>query len=273
MLPNDGKLRPIDWYQKTYIKISWNYPFKKWYLHWLCIPWHTAIKDHRDNHGPQDQQSSDIILIIWRVILKWSTANLLMLKGQCHSVEFAKILEFFKMHAVSLIPHAWCMQCHWYRMHGVIDTACTKIFSNNLKSCAKQGCYEKKCMRCQWHRMHDVSSVLTPHTKYDTACTIDERFERPWQPLNGISIKNIQYSIGQKTCADKKLARIFLSPWQNMKSKYFVLHFLPKLSYDILFSRGYCKNRFFKHSSIFSFANITSIFASWIQFTEIALRH
>jgi hypothetical protein len=25
----------------------------------------------------------------------------------------------------------------------------------------------------------------------DTACTIDERFERPWQPLNGISIKNI----------------------------------------------------------------------------------
>jgi hypothetical protein len=27
---------------------------------------------------------------------------------------------------------------------------------------------------CQWH-----------------ACTIDERFERPWQPLKGISIKNI----------------------------------------------------------------------------------
>jgi hypothetical protein len=26
-----------------------------------------------------------------------------------------------------LIPHAWCMRCHWYRMHGaciVIDTAC-----------------------------------------------------------------------------------------------------------------------------------------------------
>jgi hypothetical protein len=23
------------------------------------------------------------------------------------------------------------------------------------------------------------------------ACTIDERFERPWQPLKGISIKNI----------------------------------------------------------------------------------
>jgi hypothetical protein len=27
--------------------------------------------------------------------------------------------------------------------------------------------------------------------KYDTACTIDERFEWPWQPLMGISIKNI----------------------------------------------------------------------------------
>jgi hypothetical protein len=32
---------------------------------------------------------------------------------------------------------------------------------------------------------------LTPHAKYDTACTIDERCERPWQPLKGISIKNI----------------------------------------------------------------------------------
>jgi hypothetical protein len=38
-------------------------------------------------------------------------------------------------------------------------------------------------------KMHAVS--LTPHAKYDTACTIDERFERPWQPLKGISIKNI----------------------------------------------------------------------------------
>jgi hypothetical protein len=37
--------------------------------------------------------------------------------------------------------------------------------------------------------MHAVS--LTPHAKYDTTCTIDERFERPWQPLKGISIKNI----------------------------------------------------------------------------------
>jgi hypothetical protein len=37
--------------------------------------------------------------------------------------------------------------------------------------------------------VHEVSS--TPHPKYDTACTIDERFERPWQPLKGIYIKNI----------------------------------------------------------------------------------
>jgi hypothetical protein len=37
--------------------------------------------------------------------------------------------------------------------------------------------------------MHAVS--LTPHAKYDIACTIDERFERPWQPLKGISINNI----------------------------------------------------------------------------------
>jgi hypothetical protein len=32
---------------------------------------------------------------------------------------------------------------------------------------------------------------LTPHAKYDTACTINKRFERPWQPLKGISIKNV----------------------------------------------------------------------------------
>jgi hypothetical protein len=45
---------------------------------------------------------------------------------------------------------------------GVIDTACT---------------------------VHAVS--LTQNTKYDIACTIDEQFERPWQPLKGISVKNI----------------------------------------------------------------------------------
>jgi hypothetical protein len=37
--------------------------------------------------------------------------------------------------------------------------------------------------------VHVVS--LTPHAKYDAACTIDERFEWPWHPLKGISIKNI----------------------------------------------------------------------------------
>jgi hypothetical protein len=38
--------------------------------------------------------------------------------------------------------------------------------------------------------VHAVS--LTPHAKYDTACTIDKRFKRPWQPLKGkpVSIKN-----------------------------------------------------------------------------------
>jgi hypothetical protein len=66
-----------------------------------------------------------------------------------------------------MTPHARYMWFHWYRMHdacGVIDTACT---------------------------VHVVS--LTPHAKYDTACTINERFEWPWQPLKGISIKNIYF--------------------------------------------------------------------------------
>jgi hypothetical protein len=69
------------------------------------------------------------------------------------------------MHVVSLTPHARWMRYHWHGMHGacgIIDTACT---------------------------VHAVS--LIPHAKYHTACTIDERFERPWQPSKGISIKNI----------------------------------------------------------------------------------
>jgi hypothetical protein len=37
--------------------------------------------------------------------------------------------------------------------------------------------------------MHAMS--LTPQAKYDTAFTIDERFELPWQHLKGITIKNI----------------------------------------------------------------------------------
>jgi hypothetical protein len=28
MLPESRNLRSIDWYQKTYIKIPWDYPFK-----------------------------------------------------------------------------------------------------------------------------------------------------------------------------------------------------------------------------------------------------
>jgi hypothetical protein len=69
---------------------------------------------------------------------------------------------------------------------GVIDTECTIKFSNNFekwKSYAKRRRYAKKL------KMHAVS--LTPHAKYDTACTIDDWFERPWQPLKGISTKNI----------------------------------------------------------------------------------
>jgi hypothetical protein len=57
---------------------------------------------------------------------------------------------------------------------------------------------------CKKGKMHAVS--MTPHARcmrcmsltlnalcmgvIDTACTIDERFELPWQPLKGISIKN-----------------------------------------------------------------------------------
>jgi hypothetical protein len=66
------------------------------------------------------------------------------------------------VHAVSLTPHARSMRYHWHRMQGafgVIDTACTKKFSNNFK---------------KWK-----------------SCAVDERFERLWQQLKGISIKNM----------------------------------------------------------------------------------
>jgi hypothetical protein len=95
------------------------------------------------------------------------------------------------MHDACGVIDSACMAC------GVIDTACKmhavsltphalKKCSNNLKklkSYAKQRWYANKL------EMHAVS--LTPHAKYYTACTIGERFERPWQPLKGKSIKNI----------------------------------------------------------------------------------
>jgi hypothetical protein len=36
-----------------------------------------------------------------------------------------------------------------------------------------------------------MKNVISMHAKYDTACTIDKRFERPWQLLKGIPIKNV----------------------------------------------------------------------------------
>jgi hypothetical protein len=37
---------------------------------------------------------------------------------------------------------------------------------------------------------------MTAHAKYDTACTctIEERFDRPWQPLKGISNKKYMFA-------------------------------------------------------------------------------
>jgi hypothetical protein len=66
-----------------------------------------------------------------------------------------------------------CIRCHWSRMHGafgVIDTRCMKIRCKTALLCKK---------------IKNACGV------FDNACTIDERFERPWQPLKGISIKNI----------------------------------------------------------------------------------
>jgi hypothetical protein len=61
----------------------------------------------------------------------------------------------------------------------------SKFLNNfkNRKSNTKRQCYAKKL------KLHVMP--LTQHEKYDGACTINERFERPWQPLKGISIKRM----------------------------------------------------------------------------------
>jgi hypothetical protein len=81
------------------------------------------------------------------------------------------------------------MRCQWHRLH-------KKIFEQLRK--VKIIC--KTAMVCKKLKMHAVSLPphahvlavsMTPQAKYDTASTIDERFERSWQSLKGISIKNI----------------------------------------------------------------------------------
>jgi hypothetical protein len=84
--------------------------------------------------------------------------------GACGVIETA-----CTVHAVSLTPHAQT------------NFRTTSKSENHMQNSAGM---QKKL------KMHAVP--LTPHARYDTACTIDERFERqPWQPLKGISIKNI----------------------------------------------------------------------------------
>jgi hypothetical protein len=45
--------------------------------------------------------------------------------------------------------------------------------------------------------VHAVSCA--PHAKYDTACTLDERFERPWQPIKNIYVPELSYPTTKKT--------------------------------------------------------------------------
>jgi hypothetical protein len=110
--------------------------------------------------------------------------------------------------------------------------------SNHFKngnSLAKRLCYEKKnaCgvndTACTVHTLS-----LPPHAKYDTACTIDERFMHPWQPLKGISIKNMYVrelsyptttkiykfqgaTIQKISCMRPKIAHILANSKQNSK--------------------------------------------------------
>jgi hypothetical protein len=59
----------------------------------------------------------------------------------------------------------------------------------------------------------------------DTACTIDERFERPWQHLKGKSIKNIF-----PNCPTTSLKKN-ISPW-DVRIKYFQVNLLTVVLND-----------------------------------------
>jgi hypothetical protein len=73
----------------------------------------------------------------------------------------------FKMHAVSMTPHAWCMSCHWYHMQnacGVVDTACTCACGVIDTACTLHAVSmipQARCIRCHWHRMQN----MTPHAR------------------------------------------------------------------------------------------------------------
>jgi hypothetical protein len=71
------------------------------------------------------------------------------------------------VHAVSLTPHAQ------------LNFRITSKSENHIEN---GDAMPKK------FKMHAVS--MTPLAKYDPACTINEQFEKPWQLLKGISIKN-----------------------------------------------------------------------------------
>jgi hypothetical protein len=124
----------------------------------------------------------------------WTTS-----KSENHMQHSGGMQKKFKMHELSMTLHARCMRCLWYRMHnacGVIDTTCTYAcgvidtawtlhavsMTPHAHAC---GIIDTACM------VYAVS--LTLHAKYDTACTIDKQFKRPWQPSKGISIKNSFY--------------------------------------------------------------------------------
>jgi hypothetical protein len=91
------------------------------------------------------------------------------------------------MHAVSLTPHARCMRCHWYRMHGacgVIDTACTVhavSLTPHAHVYAESLIPHAWCMRYPWHRMHKklrklkiIRKTAMVCKKIKNACSVND---------------------------------------------------------------------------------------------------
>jgi hypothetical protein len=73
------------------------------------------------------------------------------------------------------------MRCQWHRIQGVCsvtDTSCTCACGINDTACTVHAVtmtLHARCMRCHLNRMHGACGIIdtmTPHAKYDTACTI-----------------------------------------------------------------------------------------------------
>jgi hypothetical protein len=151
------------------------------------------------------------------------------------------------------------MRCQWHRIQGVCsvtDTSCTCACGINDTACTVHAVtmtLHARCMRCHLNRMHGACGIIdtmTPHAKYDTACTIDERFERPWQPL-------------------KSIKKIYVPEFSYPTTKKYInLKGLPNKKFSCMLCHWHRMHNFCVQQSIISRriqSRIQKVFSLWIR--------